>query len=246
MTSSTIPYGTVIVSPGTEVTEGTTDTEFEAARRAEDAALTESLRIECQARSRSEIDESVFVFSQPDADHPADRYEAFVRDVAQAIADRAQTSRPIPREDALGLFDTAAEWMQEFDNFRGDDIPVQRVFERWGRERLLQIKESILAKYRKMVAARLSYGGAILEAYPEQQAAAIAKEATDEFRGEFEALHREIRRAVIPGMVRVQSEIIRDTLVRQIPGMVVDRRLERVKESRRGMSANEQYVLGLI
>jgi hypothetical protein len=235
VSSNTVPYGTVIVVPGLETAEVANDTEFESARRARGVALTESLRNQSWARRWLQTNESVSVFVEPNAGQGTASHEAFAREIVKSIAERTRESRPIPRDDALELFRTAVDWMEECDHPRGDDIPVQVVFERWGLERVMRLEESILTKYRKMVQDRLSRGDALLMASPEEQASAIANAATDEFQREFDSLHAEIRRGVTSITLKGESEIIRRTLVRQIPGLVVDRRLERIKESRRWM-----------
>jgi hypothetical protein len=201
-----VPYDVAIVVPGMNVTEDSGNPWSEESRRARDANLTASLRNQSR-RQRGRM----AVFGQPDPSVQSAHCES-VTDIAEVIARGALEANPLPRDDALAVFAAAVKFAGYVHDL-GDGIPVGDLWENRVRDRMLELRSSLVEKYTDEAELTIARRSLRYVVFSERAIEEVANRAMAEYRREFDAMPAQLRsmardESISQDLRRIHSELV--------------------------------------
>jgi hypothetical protein len=146
-----------------------------------------------------------------------------MRDITGVIVRRARETLPLSRDDALYLFRSVAEWVQESGNNPPDCLLIQGMVKDRVRDRSRGLRYAITNKYRYAAARHLKTGYTAVELHREAEAIVIARRAMDEFRREFRALPAQLRHWITPERFEWDPQQVGEDLVGDLQLLVWNR-----------------------
>jgi hypothetical protein len=214
------------VVPG--VRRGTSDADYNAARRKQDDLFTASLH-EIFRRKGIQADNRSAVFVQPDSEEWVNGFWDSMRSLAGFIARQAREAAPLPPDETVALWEKVLNWLSAGSVSR---IPLGNFLRDFLEKRFQQIRMGLVAKCVASVKSVLIKGFRAFEVEPNAtvEMEAALEPAIADFRLETEALPWPLRNVVTMGQWELAINDLRFASALYMPELVADRRTELEKE----------------